>query len=80
MNAMWRYVLVGAAALVVGLGLLEMALSRTHVDQSLSEIARSADEPARPWQDYLDPRGDVVRPEVGSSAASNPTETAPAAR
>jgi hypothetical protein len=80
MNRIWRYVLVGAAALVVGLGLLEMALSRTHPDQSFSEIATRADEPAGMWQDYLDSRGYVLRAEIGPSAGCEPTETAPVGR
>jgi len=80
MNTIWRYVLVGVAALVVGLGLLEMALSRTHVDQPFSEIASRADGPEGTWRDYLDARGYVLRAEIGPSDGSEPTETASAGR
>ncbi len=67
MSETWHRTLVGTVIIIIGLGLLEMALNRTPMDRPFPEIAAPAEESTDRWQDYLDSEGRVLRIDGGSA-------------
>ena len=69
MSETWRRTVVGTVMVIIGLGLLEMALNRTPLDRPGSELTAPAGDASSPRRDYLDAEGQVLRVENATIVA-----------
>jgi hypothetical protein len=68
-----RRTLVGTVMLIIGLGLLEMALNRAPVDRPV-DVSAPAGDTTSPWPEYVDAHGRVLRVDARSAVPASVAE------
>ena len=74
MSQTWRRTVVGTLMIIIGLGLLEMALNRAPVDRPVVDVSAPAGDTTSPWQEYVDAHGRVLRVDARSAVPASVAE------